>query len=66
MITGSALERVSHCPGSTAITEARATTEASAKGTSNHEAIELARQFSNDESVPFINGVLDAVNRSNK
>jgi N utilization substance protein B len=28
------------------------------------EAIELARQFSNDESVPFINGVLDAVNRS--
>ncbi len=27
------------------------------------EAIELARQFSNDESVPFINGVLDAVNR---
>ncbi|MBS1834465.1 MAG: transcription antitermination factor NusB [Acidobacteria bacterium] len=30
------------------------------------EAIELARQFSNDESVPFINGVLDAVNRSNK
>ncbi|BDC49141.1 N utilization substance protein B [Bryobacterales bacterium F-183] len=30
------------------------------------EAIELARQFSNDESVPFINGVLDAINRSNK
>jgi N utilization substance protein B len=30
------------------------------------EAIELARQFSNDESVPFINGVLDAVNRGTK
>lgn len=27
------------------------------------EALELARQFSNDESLPFINGVLDAVNR---
>ena len=27
------------------------------------EAIELARQFSGDESVAFINGVLDAVNR---
>jgi N utilization substance protein B len=30
------------------------------------EAIELARQFSSDESVPFINGVLDAVNRAGK
>jgi len=27
------------------------------------EALELARQFSNDESLPFINGVLDAVRR---
>jgi N utilization substance protein B len=27
------------------------------------EALELARQFSGDESVPFINGVLDAVRR---
>ena len=27
------------------------------------EALELARQFSGDESVGFINGVLDAVNR---
>lgn len=27
------------------------------------EAVELARQFSNDEAVPFINGLLDAVNR---
>lgn len=27
------------------------------------EALELARQFSNDESIPFINGVLDAVHR---
>ena len=27
------------------------------------EAIELARQFSGDESVPFINGILDAVRR---
>ncbi|MFL6416179.1 MAG: transcription antitermination factor NusB [Bryobacteraceae bacterium] len=27
------------------------------------EAIELARQFSNDDSVSFINGVLDAVHR---
>ena len=27
------------------------------------EAIELARQFSNDESLPFINGILDAVHR---
>jgi N utilization substance protein B len=27
------------------------------------EALELARQFSGDESVAFINGVLDAVNR---
>jgi transcription antitermination protein NusB len=27
------------------------------------EAIELARRFSGDESVPFINGVLDAVRR---
>src|SRR5215469_12451991 len=28
------------------------------------EALELARQFSGDESVPFINGVLDAVRRA--
>lgn len=28
------------------------------------EALELARQFSGDESVSFINGVLDAVHRS--
>ncbi len=27
------------------------------------EALELARQFSNDESLPFINGLLDAVRR---
>jgi N utilization substance protein B len=27
------------------------------------EALELARQFSNDESLPFINGILDAVRR---
>jgi len=27
------------------------------------EAIELARRYSGDESVPFINGVLDAVNK---
>lgn len=27
------------------------------------EALELARQFSNDESVAFINGILDAVHR---
>jgi transcription antitermination protein NusB len=27
------------------------------------EALELARQFSNDESVSFINGVLDAVHK---
>ena len=27
------------------------------------EALELARQFSNDESVAFINGVLDAVHK---
>lgn len=27
------------------------------------EALELARQFSGDESLPFINGILDAVNR---
>jgi N utilization substance protein B len=27
------------------------------------EALELARQFCNDESIPFINGVLDAVRR---
>jgi transcription antitermination protein NusB len=27
------------------------------------EALELARQFSNDESISFINGVLDAVHR---
>lgn len=27
------------------------------------EAIELARQFSNDESVSFINGLLDAIHR---
>jgi len=30
------------------------------------EALELARQFSGDESVSFINGVLDAVNREPK
>ncbi|HXP84384.1 MAG TPA: transcription antitermination factor NusB [Bryobacteraceae bacterium] len=29
------------------------------------EALELARQFSGDESVSFINGVLDAVHRGN-
>lgn len=28
------------------------------------EALELARQFSGDESVSFINGILDAVHRS--
>jgi len=27
----------------------------------DHEALELARQFSGEESVAFINGVLDAV-----
>jgi transcription termination factor NusB len=27
------------------------------------EALELARQFASDESVSFINGVLDAVHR---
>jgi N utilization substance protein B len=27
------------------------------------EALELARRYSGDESVPFINGVLDAVNK---
>ncbi len=27
------------------------------------EALELARRFSNDEALPFINGILDAVNR---
>jgi N utilization substance protein B len=30
------------------------------------EALELARQFSGDESVSFINGVLDAVHRSDE
>ena len=30
------------------------------------EALELARQFSGDESVSFINGVLDAVSRETK
>jgi transcription antitermination protein NusB len=28
------------------------------------QALELARRFSGDESVPFINGVLDAIRRS--
>jgi N utilization substance protein B len=28
-----------------------------------NEALELARRFSGDESVPFVNGVLDAVRR---
>jgi transcription antitermination factor NusB len=28
-----------------------------------NEAIELARSFSNDESVAFVNGVLDAIRR---
>jgi N utilization substance protein B len=27
------------------------------------EALELARKYSNEESVQFVNGVLDAVNR---
>lgn len=30
------------------------------------EALELARQFSSDESVPFINGILDAVHRQTR
>jgi N utilization substance protein B len=30
------------------------------------EALELARRFSGDESVPFINGVLDAVNKESQ
>lgn len=30
------------------------------------EALELARRFSNEESVQFVNGVLDAVNRELK
>ena len=29
------------------------------------EALELARQFSGEDSVAFINGVLDAVNKEN-
>ena len=29
-----------------------------------NEALELARTFSGDESVPFVNGVLDAIRRS--
>jgi N utilization substance protein B len=28
-----------------------------------NEALELARRFSGDESIPFINGILDAVHR---
>ena len=28
-----------------------------------NEAIELARSFSSDESIPFINGVLDGINK---
>ncbi len=28
-----------------------------------NEALEIARRFSTDESVPFINGILDAINR---
>jgi transcription termination factor NusB len=28
-----------------------------------NEAIELARTFSGDEAVPFVNGVLDAVRK---
>lgn len=28
-----------------------------------NEAIELARSFSSDESIPFINGVLDSINK---
>ena len=30
------------------------------------EALELARQFSGEESVPFINGVLDAVHKESQ
>jgi transcription antitermination protein NusB len=30
------------------------------------EALELARRFSGDESVPFINGVLDAIRKEEK
>ena len=30
------------------------------------EALELARQFSGEESVAFINGVLDAVHKENR
>jgi N utilization substance protein B len=29
-----------------------------------NEAIELARTFSGDEAVPFVNGVLDAVRKN--
>jgi transcription antitermination protein NusB len=29
-----------------------------------NEAIELARRFSGEDSVPFVNGVLDAVRKS--
>ena len=29
-----------------------------------NEALEVARRYSADESVPFINGVLDAIRRS--
>jgi N utilization substance protein B len=28
------------------------------------EAIELARQFSGDEAVPFVNGILDAISKA--
>jgi len=30
------------------------------------EALELARQFSGDESVSFINGVLDAIHKESR
>jgi N utilization substance protein B len=29
-----------------------------------NEALELARSFSSDEAVPFVNGVLDAISRN--
>ena len=40
----------------------RAFSEESVRGTMDcREAIEVARKFGNDESGPFINGVLDAI-----
>lgn len=53
-ITGSALERVYNCPGSTALPQANSTTEASTQGNTNHTIIEVGLATGNYAGLPDV------------